>query len=169
VGTRAHAARKIPLMLIRLIAVGNKMPAWVTAGFQEYAKRLPNGYRLTLLEITPEKRTPQSDIKRITEKEGLKMLSMLEPGNVTVALDVQGQAWSTPQLAKSLEVWHTENRTVDLLVGGPDGLAPACLQKSQVKWSLSPLTLPHPIVRILVAEQLYRAWSILQNHPYHRD
>jgi 23S rRNA (pseudouridine1915-N3)-methyltransferase len=168
-GTSANAAGKVTLiMLLRLIAIGNKMPAWVTTGYQEYAKRLPNDYTLKLIEIPAEKRTQQSDIKRLTEKEGNKILSVIQPGHLVIALDVQGESWSTAQLAKSLANWHTENRTVDLLVGGPEGLAPACLQKSQLRWSLSPLTLPHPLVRIVVAEQLYRAWSILQNHPYHR-
>lgn len=155
-------------MLIRLIAVGNKMPDWVTAGYEEYAKRLPAGYTLKLVEITPEKRGKQADINRITEKEGEKILATIKPGNLIVALDVQGQSWSTEQLATSVQTWHSENRDVDLLVGGPDGLAPACVQKAHLKWSLSRLTLPHPLVRIVVAEQLYRAWSILQNHPYHR-
>jgi len=155
-------------MIIRLIAVGNKMPDWVEQGYADYAKRLPAGYTLKLVEITPEKRSKQADIARITEKEGEKILAQLKPGNLVVALEVQGQAWSTEQLAKSLHSWHEESRDVDLLIGGPDGLAPACLQKAQLKWSLSNLTLPHPLVRIVVAEQLYRAWSILQNHPYHR-
>ncbi len=155
-------------MIIRLIAVGNKMPAWVETGFQDYAKRLPSGYTLKLVEITPEKRTKQADIKRITDKEGEKILAEMKPGNLMIALDVKGQSWSTEQLAKQLEHWHSDNRDVDLLVGGPDGISHPCLQKCHLKWSLSPLTLPHPLVRIVVAEQLYRAWSILQNHPYHR-
>jgi len=153
---------------INLIAVGNKMPNWVETGYEEYSKRLPPGYTLKLLEISPEKRTKQADIKRITEKEGEKILAAIKPGNLVIALDVLGQSWSTEQLAKALRTWHSESRDVDLLVGGPDGLSPACLQKAQVKWSLSPLTLPHPLVRIILAEQLYRAWSILHNHPYHR-
>ena len=155
-------------MRLRLIAVGTKMPAWVATGYQEYAKRLPPGYALQLIEIPAEKRLQQTNIARITEKEGEKILQTIMPGNLVIALDVQGHAWTTPQLATSLRTWHDENRDVDLLVGGPDGLAPACLQKAHQKWSLSPLTLPHPLVRILVAEQLYRAFSILHNHPYHR-
>jgi 23S rRNA (pseudouridine1915-N3)-methyltransferase len=155
-------------MLIRLIAVGNKMPDWVEEGYQEYAKRLPPGYTLKLIEITPEKRTKQAAITRIMEKEGERMLAEIQPGNFVIALDVLGQTWSTEQLAKSMRIWHSENRTVDLLVGGPDGLAPKCLEKAQLKWSLSALTLPHPLVRIIAAEQLYRAWSILNSHPYHR-
>lgn len=156
-------------MLIRLIAVGNKMPEWVTAGYDEYAKRLPAGYALKLVEVSPEKRTKQADIKRIMEREGEKILEQIKPGNLVVALDVKGLAWSTEQLASALGTWHSENRNVDLLIGGPDGLSSACLQKAQLKLSLSALTLPHPLVRIVIAEQLYRAWTILQNHPYHRS
>jgi 23S rRNA (pseudouridine1915-N3)-methyltransferase len=155
-------------MLIRLIAVGNKMPDWVEQGYQEYAKRLPPGYALKLIEITPEKRTRQSDIRRIVEKEGEKILAEIQTGNVVVALDVLGQSWSTEKLAESMRIWHSENRTVDLLVGGPEGLSAQCLAKAQLKLSLSALTLPHPLVRIIAAEQIYRAWSILNNHPYHR-
>jgi 23S rRNA (pseudouridine1915-N3)-methyltransferase len=155
-------------MLIRLIAVGNKMPDWVESGFAEYAKRLPPGYTLKLVEITPEKRGKQADIKRITEKEGEKILAALKPGNLVIALDVLGQSWTTGQLADAMDIWHSENRDVDLLVGGPDGLSEACLHKAEIKLSLSRLTLPHPLVRIVVAEQLYRAWSILAKHPYHR-
>jgi 23S rRNA (pseudouridine1915-N3)-methyltransferase len=155
-------------MLLRLIAVGNKMPEWITAGFSDYAKRFPPGYQFSLLEIAPEKRTAQSDLHRIKETEGKKILRALQPGNLVIALDSRGQPWSTEKLAEHLTIWHSENRNVDFLVGGPEGLADACLAAAQIKWSLSNLTLPHTLVRILVAEQLYRAWSILQKHPYHR-
>jgi 23S rRNA (pseudouridine1915-N3)-methyltransferase len=155
-------------MLIRLIAVGNKMPEWVEQGYQEYAKRLPPGYTLKLIEITPEKRTRQSDIRRIVEKEGEKILAEIQTGNLVVALDVLGQSWSTEKLAENMRTWHSENRTVDLLVGGPEGLSAQCLAKAQLKLSLSALTLPHLLVRIIAAEQIYRAWSILNNHPYHK-
>jgi 23S rRNA (pseudouridine1915-N3)-methyltransferase len=155
-------------MLLRILAVGNKMPAWISAGFEDYAKRLPMGYTLKLVEIPPEKRTKQADIQRITKKEGDKILASIKPGNLVVALAQHGQSWTTPQLADSLKKWHAENRDVDFLIGGPDGLAEICLQKANLIWSLSSLTLPHPVVRIIIAEQLYRAWSILQNHPYHR-
>jgi 23S rRNA (pseudouridine1915-N3)-methyltransferase len=155
-------------MRLRLIAVGSKMPAWVETGYLEYAKRLPPGFALHLLEIPAEKRLKQTDIARVTEKEGEKILQAIEPGTLVIALDVKGRAINTEQLAVSLQTWRDENRNVDLLVGGPDGLAPACLQKAQQKWSLSALTLPHPLVRIVIAEQIYRAFSILQNHPYHR-
>ena len=155
-------------MLIRVLAIGNKMPSWVNEGYQEYAKRFPPSCTFELLEIPAEKRNKQSDIQRLTEREGQKILSFIKPGNRIIALDVKGQSWSTEQLAKHLKNWHLEGRNTDILIGGPDGLAPECLQKAEIKWSLSPLTLPHPLVRIVLIEQFYRALSILQNHPYHR-
>ncbi len=155
-------------MLIRMLAIGSKMPSWVAQGYQEYAKRFPPTYTLELVEIPAEKRTKQANIERLVQREGEKLLAAIKPGNRVIALDVKGQSWTTEQLAKHLQNWHDESQHIDMLIGGPDGLSPACLQKAHIKWSLSPLTLPHPLVRILLAEQLYRAWSILQNHPYHR-
>lgn len=155
-------------MLIRLLAVGNKMPSWVEQGFEEYAKRFPPSCHIELIEIPPEKRTRQSDIKRLTEREGEKILSQIKPGHRVMTLDVKGQSWSTEELAKQLEKWQHDGRHIDMLIGGPDGLSAACTQKADIRWSLSPLTLPHPLVRIVIAEQLYRAVTILQNHPYHR-
>lgn len=151
-------------MLLRILAIGNKMPSWVTTGYQEYAKRFP----LELIEIPAEKRLKQSDIAKLTQLEGQKMLSLIKPSNRVIALEVKGQSWSTEQLAEQLKTWQLEGRNIDLLIGGADGLAPECLQRAEIKWSLSALTLPHPLVRILLAEQLYRAHTILQNHPYHR-
>ena len=96
------------------------------------------------------------------------MLAAIKPNHHVIALDVKGKLWSTEQLAEQLEHWHQDGRNIDLLIGGPEGLAPACLMQAQTTWSLSPLTFPHIIVRLIVAEQIYRAWSIMQNHPYHR-
>ncbi|MEO8400753.1 MAG: 23S rRNA (pseudouridine(1915)-N(3))-methyltransferase RlmH [Gammaproteobacteria bacterium] len=155
-------------MLIRLLAIGTKMPAWVTAGFSEYAKRFSAGCMVELCEIPAEKRTKNADIPRIIEREGEKLLAAIKPGNYVIALDVKGHSFSTEQLAQQLKNWQAEGRNIDMLIGGPDGLANACLQRADVKWSLSCLTLPHPLVRIILVEQLYRAVSILQNHPYHR-
>lgn len=153
-------------MLIRILAIGNKMPAWVNEGVNEYIKRLGN--MVDIVEIPAEKRMKQSDIPRLMEREGNKLLSTIKLGHRIIALDVKGQSWSTEQLASNLKMWQLEGRNVDLLIGGPDGLSQECLQKAEIKWSLSSLTLPHPLVRILLTEQLYRAFSILQNHPYHR-
>ena len=155
-------------MRVHLIAVGTRMPAWVTQGFEEYARRLPADCALQLVEIPAGKRGKNADIARITRDEGERTLAAIPRGARVVALDVEGRAWRTEQLAGQLDDWRHDGRDVALLVGGPEGLAPACLARAEQRWSLSPLTLPHPLVRIVVAEQLYRAWSILQGHPYHR-
>lgn len=144
------------------------MPSWVSDGFQEYAKRFTAGCSVELCEIPAEKRTKNSDIPRLIEREGEKLLAAIKPQHHIIALDVKGHAWSTEQLTRELKHWQTDGRHVDLLIGGPDGLSKACLQKAHGKWSLSQLTLPHPLVRIILTEQLYRAWSLLNNHPYHR-
>ena len=155
-------------MRIRLIAVGTRMPDWVTAGFQEYSKRLPRDCALELVEIPLAKRTKTTDLERAIESEGQQMLASLGKEDRVIALEVTGQSWTTEELARQLANWRMSGQDVSLLVGGPDGLAPACRQRAQAQWSLSRLTLPHPLVRILLAEQLYRAWTILNNHPYHR-
>ncbi|MGX2031721.1 MULTISPECIES: 23S rRNA (pseudouridine(1915)-N(3))-methyltransferase RlmH [Methylocaldum] len=155
-------------MRIHLVAVGNRMPDWVTEAYSEYAKRLPRECELALKEIAPAKRGKNADIVRLTEDEGERMLAALPRDVHVVALDVAGKEWSTPDLAAALARWLESGRDVALLVGGPDGLSPACLERANQRWSLSKLTFPHPVVRIIVAEQIYRAWSILQHHPYHR-
>ncbi|QDP00840.1 23S rRNA (pseudouridine(1915)-N(3))-methyltransferase RlmH [Thalassotalea sp. PS06] len=156
-------------MRITLIAVGNKMPAWIAQGFSEYARRFPRDLSFDLVEITPGKRGKNADIARILEKEGEQTMAAVPKGSRIITLEVEGKPWTTPQLALQLERWQMDGRDVALLVGGPEGLAPQCIQASEQKWSLSPLTLPHPMVRIMVAESLYRAWSINNNHPYHRE
>jgi len=155
-------------MRLRLICVGQKMPDWVTTGYQEYARRMPPGLPLELVEIPLAHRGRNPDIPRLVQKESDAMLAAVAPGDRVVALEVDGRAWSTEKLAAQLENWQMEGRDVCFLVGGPDGLGDACRARADVHWSLSPLTLPHPLVRILVAEQLYRAWTITRNHPYHR-
>ncbi|RRJ83565.1 23S rRNA (pseudouridine(1915)-N(3))-methyltransferase RlmH [Aestuariirhabdus litorea] len=155
-------------MRIRLIAVGTRMPDWVQQGYQEYAKRLPADCALECVEIPLGKRTKGADIKRAQRKEGEAMLAAIGSGDRVIALEVGGRAWSTEQLAQQMQQWRLEGRHLSLLVGGPEGLAPECVARADQKWSLSPLTLPHPLVRVLLSEQLYRAWSILNNHPYHR-
>ncbi len=156
-------------MRLTLYAVGNKMPAWITQGFNEYSRRFPRDLSFNLVEISPGKRGKNADINRILAKEGELILAAIPKGNRIVTLEVEGKAWTTLQLAQQLERWQLDGRDVALLVGGPEGLAPACIQASEQKWSLSPLTLPHPLVRVLIAESLYRAWSINNNHPYHRE
>lgn len=155
-------------MKIQLIAVGTKMPDWVTAGFTEYQRRFPKEIPLELIEIPAGKRGKNADIARILQKEG--ELTMAAAGKARiVTLDIPGKPWTTEQLAQQLEVWKQDGRDVALLIGGPEGLSPECKAAAEQSWSLSPLTLPHPLVRIVVAECLYRAWSITTNHPYHRE
>jgi 23S rRNA (pseudouridine1915-N3)-methyltransferase len=155
-------------MQTHLIAIGTRMPRWVAEGYQEYAKRLPRECALRLVEVTAAPRGKHPDVARILRDECVRMLSTIPHGARVIALDVRGQGWSTEQLAVQLSGWLRDGRDVALLVGGPEGLAPECLARAERRWSLSPLTLPHPLVRVVVAEQLYRAWSLLAGHPYHR-
>jgi 23S rRNA (pseudouridine1915-N3)-methyltransferase len=155
-------------MRIRLICVGTKMPAWVTTGYQEYAKRLPADLKLELVEIAPGHRGKGADVKRAIEKESKLILAALGKDDHVVALDVEGRPWSTEQLAGALRDWQMGGQNVALLIGGPDGLSAECLSLAKQRWSLSNLTYPHPLVRVILSEQIYRAWSLLNNHPYHR-
>jgi 23S rRNA (pseudouridine1915-N3)-methyltransferase len=123
---------------------------------------------LNLIEIPAAKRTKAADIKRLLAQEGERMLEALPKNVLVVALDVSGHRWDTEEVAQQLDAWMHEGRDIALLLGGPDGLAPACRQQAERSWSLSPLTFPHPLVRIIVAEQLYRATTILKHHPYHK-
>ena len=156
-------------MKIQLVAVGTKMPAWVETGYKAYARRFPKDMPFELLEINAGKRGKNADIKRILELEGVKTMQAIPKGNRIVTLEVTGKPWTTAQLAVELDKWKHDGRDVSLLIGGPEGLAPECIAASEQRWSLSPLTLPHPMVRVVVAEALYRAWSVTTNHPYHRE
>jgi 23S rRNA (pseudouridine1915-N3)-methyltransferase len=155
-------------MQINLIAIGTRMPAWVNDGYREYARRMPRECALTLTEIAPGQRRKAQGVDRAVQEEGRRMLAALKERQRVIALDELGQGWSTHQLAGEMRNWLQEGSDVSLLVGGPDGLAHECLSRAPQRWSLSPLTLPHPLVRVLLAEQLYRAWTVLNGHPYHR-
>ena len=155
-------------MRLRLLAVGTRMPGWVNEGFGEYAKRLCGDISLELVEISAGKRTKGADLARLKEQEGEALLAALKPQERVIALDVLGRTLSTDDMADTLKSWQVDARPAALLVGGPEGLSRAVLEKADEKWSLSRLTLPHPLVRIVMAEQLYRAWSLLKGHPYHR-
>ncbi|NHA15172.1 23S rRNA (pseudouridine(1915)-N(3))-methyltransferase RlmH [Thioalkalivibrio sp. XN279] len=154
-------------MRLRLVAVGTRMPSWVEQGFAEYAGRMPRECRLELRELPLGKRSKQSDPAQAVADEGRRLLAAAD-GCTRVCLDVRGRAVDTAALAQRLAAWLQSGRDVALLVGGPDGLAPECLAGADWRWSLTPLTLPHGLVRVMVAEQLYRAWTVLSGHPYHR-
>lgn len=155
-------------MRVRLIAVGSKMPKWVTEGYDEYSKRLPKDFALELLEIPMSPRGKNTDIAKAIRKEGDLMLEAIPPSDKVIAMEVLGKEWSTEQLADQTGQWRMDGYNVSLLVGGPDGLDPRCTARADQVWSLSRLTLPHPMVRIILAEQIYRAWTLMNSHPYHR-
>jgi len=155
-------------MKARLIAVGDRAPAWVADGFAEYQKRLSHWLPLELVEIEPGLRGKGRDAVRATSDEGARVLAALPKSATVVALDGRGKPWSSEQLAQRLEHWRAQGRDLALLVGGPEGHAPQIISRADEQWSLGPLTLPHMLVRLVVAEQLYRAAALLANHPYHR-
>lgn len=153
-------------MLLRLIAAGTRMPRWVDEGYAEYAKRFTPDFKLELVEIPLASRS-SGDIARATEKEGERMLAAIG-SSFAVALQVTGKPLSTPQLAQFLEARAREGGNISFCIGGPEGLAPAVDARAGLRWSLSALTLPHALARVMVAEALYRAVSVIKGHPYHR-
>jgi 23S rRNA (pseudouridine1915-N3)-methyltransferase len=155
-------------MQIHLIAVGTRMPVWVTEGYREYVLRLPRECSLKLVEILPCKRRKTLNAERIRAAEGQRILAALPPQATVIALDVRGRSWDTETLANRMQGWLQDGRDVALLIGGADGLSDQCLKRADLHWSLSAHTLPHALVRVVVAEQLYRAWTIISGHPYHR-
>lgn len=156
-------------MQLIVAAMGQRMPAWVQTAWTEYARRFPRGFSLEIKEIPLSKRTRKADIGSLCAIEGDSLLAAAPAGYRVVALDERGRQWSTIELADRLENWMREERGVCFLVGGPDGLSARCREKADDVWALGRLTLPHPLVRTILAEQLYRAWTITQNHPYHRN
>lgn len=144
------------------------MPRWVQDGWQEYARRFPRGLALENRELATARRSRNARVDGLCEAEGRALLAAAPAGDRIIALDQGGQQWTTEELATRLQDWMQRERGVTFLIGGPDGLSEDCLQKAQDIWSLGPLTMPHPMVRVILAEQLYRAWTITQNHPYHR-
>lgn len=156
-------------MQLRLITVGQKMPAWVEQGYQEYAKRFPRDFKLELVEVSAAKRSKNADLEKIKTQEGEAILSKINSSDWVVALDVKGKNFSTPELAHQIEHWQQHHPSLVMMVGGPEGLSQECLNRANQKWSLSKLTFPHPLVRVILAETLYRAWSVTVNHPYHRE
>jgi 23S rRNA (pseudouridine1915-N3)-methyltransferase len=150
-------------------AIGQKMPGWVQSAWNEYARRFPRGFSLELRELPLAHRGRNADVEALRAAEGNALLAAVPTGYRVIALDERGRQWSTAELAGKLQSWMQDEHGVCFLVGGPDGLPPSCREAAADVWSLSRLTLPHPLVRAVLAEQLYRAWSITQNHPYHRN
>lgn len=144
------------------------MPSWITQGYLEYAQRMPPIYHINLIEINAEKRTKNADIVKIITAEEIKIRAAIPKGSYCIALDRIGKTQDTKTLAKLLQKWHDNQQSITIVIGGPEGLSEHFLKGADEIWSLSAMTLPHPLVRIVLAEQIYRAWTITVNHPYHR-
>lgn len=155
-------------MKARLLAVGSGMPGWVQQGYAEYAKRLSHWLPLELVEISPGLRGKNRDTARALADEGRRLLEAIPHGARVVLLDGRGKPYSSEALAERLAAWRMQGQDLVFLIGGPEGFADEVAARADERWSLGPLTLPHPLVRIVLAEQLYRAASLLANHPYHR-
>ena len=155
-------------MIISVLCVGKNMPDWVITACQEYQQRLPADYQVRLIEIPAEKRFKQADLKKISEKEEQKILAAIPKNALSIALDRIGKTIDTKKLANTLRSWHDVSQDICIVIGGPEGLSQQFLKRANEVWSISALTLPHPRVRVIIAEQIFRAWSIIVNHPYHR-
>ncbi|WLD59001.1 23S rRNA (pseudouridine(1915)-N(3))-methyltransferase RlmH [Salinispirillum sp. LH 10-3-1] len=154
-------------MKLRIHSVAGKMPAWVQAGVDEYVKRLPRELAPEWVDLPLAKRARNVKTLDVVAQETDRLLRSVREDHV-VLLDISGKNWSTEELAESMTSWQREGRDVSLVVGGPDGVDDRLRQRAQQRWSLSRLTLPHPLVRVLLAEQLYRGWTVQQGHPYHK-
>lgn len=155
-------------MRFRVVAAGTRQPDWVNEGVQHYAGRLPRECALEIVEIPLGTRSKGQDTARAVAEEQKRMLAVPRGGDIVVALEVTGKQFDSEELARRMQNWFGAGGDVIFMIGGPDGLGDGCLERAGLKWSLSRLTLPHGLVRIMLAEQLYRAWAILKNHPYHR-
>ena len=156
------------MLRLSLITASNRQPAWVDQAADDYAKRLRGRCTLEIKTVPLARRTATTPAERAIHDEGERMLAAIPPGAHVVALLENGKPWSTKELAAKLEGWMHRGAPVALLVGGPDGLSASCVERANERWSLSSLTLPHGLVRVVVTEALYRAWSVLESHPYHR-
>ncbi len=163
-----YAGQRLGLMRITVHSVAGKMPRWVDDAVGEYAKRLPRELKLQWRDVPLAGRSASADGEVLRTREGEALLKGVSEGDHCVALDGRGKPWSTEQLAEQLEAWMMQGQPLSLFIGGPDGLSPDCLARARQRWSLGPLTLPHPLVRVVLIEQLYRAWTLTIGHPYHR-
>jgi 23S rRNA (pseudouridine1915-N3)-methyltransferase len=155
-------------MQLIIAAVGHKMPAWIETGFQEYAKRMPPECKLVLKEIKPIDRASNKNAEAVMAQERTRIEAVLPKGGRMIALDERGQDLTTMQMSQLLSQWQQQGGDVTFVIGGADGLDADLKKNADMLIRISNLTLPHGLVRVLLAEQLYRAWSITQNHPYHR-
>ena len=155
-------------MHLRLVAVGDRQPAWVDAAYADYAGRLPRSWKFTLRALALSKRRRGGDAALARDEECAALLREMKAGERAVMLDERGRELSTAELAAALDDWQADGRDVCFVIGGPDGLNDACLERADFRWSLSRLTLPHGLARVLCVEQLYRAASLNDGHPYHR-
>lgn len=156
------------MLKITVITLGNKMPDWVSAGSNEYLKRFKDGIQVKIIEIPLLTRSKSSDLARIMEKEAAQIKESLPTGARLIALDIEGKSFSSEELALKMTQLQQISSHFCLIIGGPEGLSSEILNLCDERWSLSKLTLPHPLVRIILLETLYRAWSIINNHPYHK-
>lgn len=156
-------------MKINIITIGKASDSWLETGYKEYAKRIPSNCQINLLELPPVKRTKSSNISNLLTMEANRLIAAVPQNSLMIALDEHGQEFNTFELTRKMSVWYQEQQDITLIVGGPDGLAPLVIESAYLVWSLSRLTLPHQLVKIIIIEQIYRAWSIMNNHPYHRN
>ena len=158
-------------MRFRIVAIGHRMPAWINAGFNEYAQRMPRDARIELIEIKPAARAGAGDksVQRWLAVEAERVRAAVTRRTYRVVLDERGKALATTDLARRIERWKQDGDDIAFVIGGADGTAPALQQEAHLLLSLSPLTLPHGLCRVILAEQLYRAVSLLAGHPYHRE
>ena len=156
-------------MHLNLIAVGKRMPIWVDTAFIEYSKRLPKNINFNLTEITPANRNKNRNSDESKKIEEKKINAVISSDDLVIALDVKGKLISSLSLSKKLNTWIDNQQQISILIGGADGLSSSIKKTADEIWSLSEMTLPHGLVRIIIIEQLYRAWSIISNHPYHRE
>jgi|TARA_B110000444_G_scaffold45597_1_gene41534 23S rRNA (pseudouridine1915-N3)-methyltransferase len=155
-------------MRIKIIAIGAKMPVWVQIACNEYLKRIPNELNVNIIEIPMKQRGKGVNPHLAVIQEGEAMLKAIRANDRVIALDLRGKNWKTQELARNIQEWKQSGDDYSLLIGGPDGFSRNCIKRADILWSLSPLTFPHPLVRILLVEQIYRASTINNGHPYHR-
>jgi 23S rRNA (pseudouridine1915-N3)-methyltransferase len=156
-------------MQIQLINVAQKLPDWVEAGCDEYLRRMPRELGVALVTVPLASSRSRQSAERRRELEGEQILAKLRAGSLSIALDERGASWSSTDWSAQLERWMSDFSQVNLIIGGPDGLSQKCLEACPQRVSLGRMTMPHALVRVVLLEQLYRAWTIYQGHPYHRE